>query len=900
MKRIIIISLSVMLITLAFGQAVYKGGEVRLSPRQLNYQGFLTDTLGNPVTNPAMSMTLGIWSASSGGTQLWFENQTIDIQKGIFNIIVGDLTTLPDSIFTKNPNRWLELTVGGITLSPRTRIVSTAYAYTSTIADTAGNAKLLQGKDTVALDARYVNEGQVNSISTPMIIDTAVTMAKIARAGASANQVIKWNGAAWAPANDISSADNHWTYLVSDVADTTLQMGGRWGLARSGNVLFGNADSTHVNFGVACTTGATGQNYKYCTVAGGFSNTASGIYSSVGGGRQNRAGYGYATIGGGFGNTVLNFYSTVAGGVSNTAGGEYSAVAGGWMNRTSNTYATISGGYADTASGYAATISGGYDNSADGDYASVVGGYRNIASGNYAMLAGGRENNGSSPYATIAGGCINNVAGNYASVVGGYRNTAIGNYAAVAGGNADTAKAVYGFVGSGYGNLSGDSLIDTAAVVAGGYGNSATGKYSFVGGGRTNDADTAWAVVVGGIGNTASGYISFIGGGQANAASGYEATIAGGRGNVGTGDYAAISGGRGNSVDSSYATISGGYYNRASSNYTFIGGGQYDTVSAHYSSVVSGYNNNAGDSLIDTAAVVTGGWNNRAIAKYSFVGGGYNNLARSRHSFVGGGSYNTAFGLHAVVVGGDSNFVGQDFDAIGGGFSNCVPYGYYGGTIPGGWCDTVIRWWGFATGSSSYSNYDHSAAFTTSHTTAADQVRAASFSTGTIDFAMDHPDDPMNKILNQYGVSSDEVMSIYRGSVVLDADGRAAVNLPDYFDDVNRNPMIQLTGVGSSDVYVAEKIKNNRFVVGGKPGIEVYWEVTGERTDIHAEIARIQTPVVQEKTGHLRNHSIDDDAMIGMYDSIKPRNPELFTFKTEEGRGVYDMLKRMIEENENK
>jgi hypothetical protein len=60
------------------------------------------------------------------------------------------------------------------------------YAYSATYSDTAAFARLLQGKDTVALDARFVNEGQANSIFTPMIIDTVVTMAKIERMGQSA------------------------------------------------------------------------------------------------------------------------------------------------------------------------------------------------------------------------------------------------------------------------------------------------------------------------------------------------------------------------------------------------------------------------------------------------------------------------------------------------------------------------------------------------------------------------------------------------------------------------------------------------------------------------------------------------------------------------------------------
>ena len=136
-------------------------------------------------------------------------------------------------------------------------------------------------------------------------------------------------------------------------------------------------------------------------------------------------------------------------------------------------------------------------------------------------------------------------------------------------------------------------------------------------------------------------------------------------------------------------------------------------------------------------------------------------------------------------------------------------------------------------------------------------------------------------------------MLMYSGSVILDANGKANVNLPDYFDDINRDPRIQLTGGGSPDVvYVAEKIKGNRFVIGGKPGMEVYWTVMAERKDIHAEIARIKTPVVQEKTGDLRGHSIDDDAMVGIYDGLKEKNPELFKFKTEEGRRVHEQAMR--------
>ncbi|OGC43550.1 hypothetical protein A2Y85_07620 [candidate division WOR-3 bacterium RBG_13_43_14] len=291
---------------------------------------------------------------------------------------------------------------------------------------------------------------------------------------------------------------------------------------------------------------------------------------------------------------------------------------------------------------------------------------------------------------------------------------------------------------------------------------------------------------------------------------------------------------------------------------------------------------------------MAGGYSNTASSWYATVGGGAYNTASTNYTTVGGGRNNTASNFSATVAGGYSNTASIDYATVAGGISNTAS-GFYA-TVAGGRADTAAANYSFATNYSTYvtSGHDNSAAFTTSHTTAANQVRAAAFSTGTMDFAMDHPANPMNKILNQYGVSSDEVMSVYRGSVVLDADGRARVDLPDYFDDINRNPMIQLTGVGSADVvYVAEDVRGNTFAIGGKPDMKVYWTVTAERTDIHAEIARVQTPVVQEKTGDLRGHSIDDDAMIGIYDGIKSKNPQLFVFKTADGQRVHEESKTL-------
>jgi hypothetical protein len=85
-------------------------------------------------------------------------------------------------------------------------------------------------------------------------------------------------------------------------------------------------------------------------------------------------------------------------------------------------------------------------------------------------------------------------------------------------------------------------------------------------------------------------------------------------------------------------------------------------------------------------------------------------------------------------------------------------------------------------------------------------------------------------------------MNIYNGIVTLGKDGSAVVTLPDWFEALNREFRYQLTCIGGfAPVYVAKKVDGNRFkIAGGKPGMEVSWQLTGVRKDAHAEANRIQ------------------------------------------------------------
>src|ERR1019366_4143800 len=102
--------------------------------------------------------------------------------------------------------------------------------------------------------------------------------------------------------------------------------------------------------------------------------------------------------------------------------------------------------------------------------------------------------------------------------------------------------------------------------------------------------------------------------------------------------------------------------------------------------------------------------------------------------------------------------------------------------------------------------------------------------TGTKNFRIDHPLDPANKYLFHASVESSEVLNLYSGNAVLDASGEAVVQLPDWFEVINKDFRYQLTSIGAPgrDLYVAEEVSGGHFkIAGGRPGGKVSWQVSG-------------------------------------------------------------------------
>ena len=295
----------------------------------------------------------------------------------------------------------------------------------------------------------------------------------------------------------------------------------------------------------------------------GESNTASGDYSTIAGGRNNEASFEGSAVGGGNTCIASNQYSVVAGGNTNTASGGFSAVGGGVVNIASGLYSCIPGGQGNTVNNTHSVVGGGESNISSGEQSTVGGGKENTASGNHATVAGGYNNVASDLNSTVGGG-ISNEATAYAATVGGGRwNMARGEYSVVGGGggynspDSNLAGGDYSVVGGGRANIA-DSLYST---IGGGYGNTAGGVYSTIGGGTGNITYNFYSSVCGGVQNTAGGSQSSVGGGFGNGAYGARSTISGGWYNTINGDQSTVCGGYNNSIDGLRSCILGGYSN---------------------------------------------------------------------------------------------------------------------------------------------------------------------------------------------------------------------------------------------------------------------------------------------------------------------------------------------------
>lgn len=151
-------------IILILGVAIY--AQV---PRTINYQGLLTDENGAIVPNGNYDITVKIYNTDNGGSPLWNETQSVLIEEGIYNLILGSINQIN---LPFDQQYWVGVTIGaGSELMPRLKLSSVPYSFNSySIID----------------NSISTNKIQNNAVTTGKISDGTILAIDIAT-----NQIIK-------------------------------------------------------------------------------------------------------------------------------------------------------------------------------------------------------------------------------------------------------------------------------------------------------------------------------------------------------------------------------------------------------------------------------------------------------------------------------------------------------------------------------------------------------------------------------------------------------------------------------------------------------------------------------------------------------------------------------------
>ncbi|MEW5994641.1 MAG: hypothetical protein AB1744_09615 [Candidatus Zixiibacteriota bacterium] len=94
----------------------------------VSYQGRLTDSLGYPAPDSSYEAQFAFYADSTGGSSLWQESASITTQAGLFTHLLGSVTPFPQTLFREHDSLFLQVTIEGGAVMPRTRLTEAPYA----------------------------------------------------------------------------------------------------------------------------------------------------------------------------------------------------------------------------------------------------------------------------------------------------------------------------------------------------------------------------------------------------------------------------------------------------------------------------------------------------------------------------------------------------------------------------------------------------------------------------------------------------------------------------------------------------------------------------------------------------------------------------------------------------
>ena len=142
-----------MLVSISFCMFGDSASALTTVPTKTNFQGRLTNSVGNIMPDGTYNMKFKLYTVSSGGAAVWSEDrlvsatQGVQVTNGLFSVRLGDVTPLSASLFSSGALYFeIELPTPGTATSsspswtegpmtPRNQLATSAYAYNSETLD---------------------------------------------------------------------------------------------------------------------------------------------------------------------------------------------------------------------------------------------------------------------------------------------------------------------------------------------------------------------------------------------------------------------------------------------------------------------------------------------------------------------------------------------------------------------------------------------------------------------------------------------------------------------------------------------------------------------------------------------------------------------------------------------
>lgn len=139
-------------------------------PSTIAYQGRLLDAGGNPQSG-VVTMQFAVFDVATAGTSLWCETQTVALTDGYYAVSLGGgapcgTNSVPLHQAFAGTDRWLEISVASVPLTPRQKVGAVPYAYVAS-ALAGGGSSFIQSQSTTEQSASFRIAGSATVTGTP-------------------------------------------------------------------------------------------------------------------------------------------------------------------------------------------------------------------------------------------------------------------------------------------------------------------------------------------------------------------------------------------------------------------------------------------------------------------------------------------------------------------------------------------------------------------------------------------------------------------------------------------------------------------------------------------------------------------------------------------------------------